>query len=299
MKKLLTLFLLSFTLIFSSAQELMAQVGINASQVQGSNVQMVNALQKSLRDFINNTSWTGKRLQNFEKINCSFSIVVTERTGNVYKASITVQANRPVFNSTYTSPLINWQDNSFTFEYAENENLIFNERQFSGKNLIDVVSFYVYLILGYDADSFKVKGGQAWFEKAQKISQNAQNQNYAGWSVMEGIRTRGSLIDNLMKPEQSTLRNTFYTYHRSGLDNMFKTDQSQPKKVIADALLQLKTYESNYAMNTPLTVFFDAKKTEIYEIFNMGTNAGINIQDLKSMLTMFVPKETEKWNKLK
>lgn len=299
MKKFLTLFLLSLLSFNLHAQELLAQVTVNANQVQGSNTQMINALQKSLRDFINNTSWTGKRLQNFEKINCNFSIIVSERSGNNYKATIAIQANRPVYNTTYTSPLLNWQDSNFSFEYAENENLIFNERQFSGKNLIDVVSFYVYMILGYDADSFKLKGGQQWFEKAQKISQNSQNQNYAGWSVMEGIRTRGYLIDNLLKPEQNTLRNTFYTYHRSGLDNLYKTDQAQAKRNIADALLQLKAYDSNYAMNTPLTVFFDAKKTEIYEIFSMGNNAGIKIQDLKTMMTTFVPKSTDLWNKWK
>ncbi len=299
MKKIFTLLFAIFIISSTNAQELLAQVTVNASQVQGSNTQMINALQKSLRDFINNTSWTGKKLQNFEKINCSFGIIVSERSGNSYKASLIVQANRPVYNTTYTTPTLNWQDNAFAFEYAENENLIFNERQFSGKNLIDVVSFYVYMILGYDADSFKLKSGQAWFEKAQKISQNSQNQNYAGWSVMEGIRTRGSLVDNLLKPEQNTLRTTFYAYHRSGLDNLYKTDQTQAKKTIADALLQLKAYESNFAMNTPLTVFFDAKKTEIYEIFNMGSNAGVKISDLKTMLTTFVPKNTDQWNKWK
>lgn len=299
MKKIFTILFLFSVFINISSQELLAQVTVNASQVQGSNTQMINALQKSLRDFINNTSWTGKKLQNFEKINCSFGIIVSERSGNSYKASLIVQATRPVYNTTYTSPTLNWQDNNFSFEYAENENLIFNERQFSGKNLIDVVSYYVYLVLGYDADSFKLKGGQQWFEKAQKISQNSQNQNYAGWSVMEGIRTRGYLIDNLLKPEQNTLRNTFYTYHRVGMDNLYKTDQSQAKKSIADALLQLKTYESNYAMNAPLTLFFDAKKTEIYEIFNMGNNTGVKIQDLKAMLTTFVPKSTDQWNKWK
>ncbi|MGC4128237.1 MAG: DUF4835 family protein [Bergeyella sp.] len=300
MKKIFILLLLSFTISFSHAQELLAQVTVNASQVQGSNVQMINALQKSLRDFINNTSWTGKKLQNFEKIKCNFSIIISERSGNSYKSSIVVQSTRPVFNTTYDSPVFNFQDANFPFEYAENENLIFNERQFSGKNLIDVVSFYVYMILGYDADSFKIRGGQAWFDKAYKISQNSQNQNFGGWSVMDGIRSRGSLIDNLIKPEQNTLRNVFYNYHRSGLDNMHKTDPSQAKRAIADALLQLKTYENNFAMNAPLSVFLDAKKSEIYEIFSMGNNAGVDIQELKSMMILFVPKDTDSsWNKWK
>jgi len=254
-----------------------------------------------LRDFVNNTSWTGKRLQNFEKIKCNFAIVINQKTGgNTYNASIVVQANRPVYNSTYDSPLININDNNFSFEYTENENLVFNERQFSGKNLIDVVSFYVYIILGYDGDSFKVRGGQPWFEKAQKIANNSVNQNFAGWSVVEGPRTRAGLIDNMMKPEQNTLRNVFYTYHRAGLDNLAKQNQANAKKVIADALLQLKAYENDFQMNYPVNIFIDTKKNEIFEIFNSGANAGVNIPDLKQLFITLSPKDTDsKWNKWK
>ena len=128
-------------------------------------MQVYKTLEKNLRDFINNTSWTGKKLQNFEKIKCNFAIVINEKTGsNNFKASIVIQAVRPVFNTTYETPLLNLNDTNFSFDYTENENLVFNERQFSGKNLIDVISFYVYTILGYDGDSYKVRGGQPWFE---------------------------------------------------------------------------------------------------------------------------------------
>lgn len=264
-------------------------------------MQVYKTLEKNLRDFINNTSWTGKKLQNFEKIKCNFAIVVNEKVGsNNFKASIVVQAVRPVFNTTYESPLLNLNDTNFSFDYTENENLVFNERQFSGKNLIDVISFYVYTILGYDADSFKVRGGQPWFEKAQKISNNAQNQNFAGWSVMEGTRTRGALIDNMLKPEQNTLRNLYYTYHRAGLDNLGKQDQTSGKKIIADALMQLKAYENNFQMNYPINIFIDTKKQEIFDIFNNGNNASVNMADLKSLFTILSPKDIDsKWNKWK
>ena len=132
MKKLFTIFLLAFTFVLGNSQELLANVTINYQQIQGSNVQMYKAMEKSLRDFINNTSWTGKKLQNFEKVKCNFAIVINEKSGsNTYKASIVVQANRPVFNATYDSPLMNLNDTNFGFEYAENENLIFNERKTS------------------------------------------------------------------------------------------------------------------------------------------------------------------------
>ncbi len=301
MKKLLTIFLLIFTFNLSFAQELLANVQVNYQQISGSNTQVYKTLEKNLRDFINNTSWTGKKLQNFEKIKCNFAIVLAEKSGsNNYKGSIVVQAVRPVFNTTYDTPLLNLNDTNFAFDYTENENLVFNERQFSGKNLIDVISFYVYTILGYDGDSFKVRGGQEWFEKAQKISNNSQNQSFPGWSVIEGPKTRGALIDNMLKPEQNTLRNLYYTYHRAGLDNLGKQDQASGKKIIADALLQLKTYESNFQMNYPVNIFIDTKKQEIFDIFNSGNNANINMADLKALFTTLSPKDIDtKWNKWK
>ncbi|MDR2204611.1 MAG: DUF4835 family protein [Flavobacteriaceae bacterium] len=301
MKKFFTISAFLFFTQFAFSQELLANVMINYQQLGGSNIQVYKTLEKNLRDFINNTSWTGKRLQNFEKIKCNFAIVISERNGsNNFSGSLVVQANRPVFNSTYETPLININDTNFSFEYAENENLIFNERQFSGKNLTDVICFYVYVILGYDGDSFKSKGGQQWFEKAQKISQNAQNQKYGGWSLVDGTKTRGALIDNMMKPEQNTLRTTFYTYHRNGLDNLSKADQSSAKRAIADALLQMRYYENNFQMNYPVNIFIDTKKNEIFDIFNNGINAGINISDLKNLFITLSPKDTDsKWNKWK
>lgn len=301
MKKILSLFLVIFTLNFAFSQELLSTVQVNSQQLGGSNTQVYKTLEKNLRDFINNTSWTGKKLQNFEKIKCNFAIVISEKAGsNNYKASIVVQAVRPVFNTTYDTPLLNLNDTNFSFDYTENENLIFNERQFSGKNLIDVVSFYVYTILGYDGDSFKVQGGQPYFEKAQKISNNSQNQNYAGWSMIEGPKTRAALIDNILKPEQNTLRNVYYTYHRAGLDNMGKQDQATAKKIIADALIQLKNYENNFQLNYPVNIFIDTKKQEIFDIFNTGNNANIQMADLKALFVTLSPKDIEsKWNKWK
>lgn len=301
MKKLFTIFLLIFSVNFAFSQELLATVQVNTQQLGGSNTQVYKTLEKNLRDFINNTSWTGKKLQNFEKIKCNFAIVISEKAGSSnYKASIVVQAVRPVFNTTYETPLLSINDTNFSFDYTENENLVFNERQFSGKNLIDVISFYVYTILGYDGDSFKVQGGTPYFEKAQKISNNSTNQNFAGWSVIEGPRTRASLIDNMMKPEQSTLRNLYYTYHRAGLDNLGKQDQASGKKIIADALLQLKAYENNFQMNYPVNVFIETKKQEIFDIFNSGNNANINMADLKALFVTLSPKDIDsKWNKWK
>ncbi|MBT0549394.1 DUF4835 domain-containing protein [Riemerella anatipestifer] len=301
MKKIIAFFGILFGAL-AFGQELHANVQINFAQVGGSNTQVFKTLEKNLREFINNTSWTGKKLQNFEKIKCNFAIIISERTGNnSFRGSLVVQSTRPVFNTQYESPLLNINDTNFSFEYAENENLIFNERQFSGKNLIDVVSFYVYLILGYDADSFQNKGGEPWFEKSQKIAQNSQNQNYKGWSQMEGQRTRGALIDNILKSDFSAFRQAFYQYHRQGLDNMYNLNaNSNSKKAVADALLNLRTYENGFQMNYPFNIFIDTKKDEIYNIFNSGNNASVNMTELKSLMSVFAPKDIDgKWDKWK
>ena len=300
MKKIISLFLLLFIYNLSFSQELLATVQINAQQLGGSNQQAYKALEKSLRDFIKNTSWTGKKLQNFEKVKCNFSVVIAERDGNRFKGSIVIQAVRPVYNTSYESPLVNLQDKRFAFEYVENENLVFNERQFSGKNLIDVVSFYVYVILGYDADSFQSMGGTQWFSKAQQIAQNSQNRNYEGWNVINEPRSRTILINEIINPNWSQLRSTMYTYHRAGMDNLFNQDQTAAKKVIFDALMQLKMYENSFQQSYYFNLFLDNKSDEIFNVFNSGNNGGLVINDLKQLMMIFTPKYSEnKWSKWK
>ncbi|WP_370896570.1 DUF4835 family protein [Chryseobacterium gossypii] len=301
MKKFISLFLLLFVYNISFSQELLATVQVNSQQLAGSNQQTYKALEKSLKDFINNTSWTGKKLSNFEKIKSNFAIVITSKDGNRYAGTLVVQAVRPVYNTSYESPLMNLQDTKFSFDYVENENLIFNERQFSGKNLIDVISFYVYLILGYDADSFQSMGGTQWFQKAQQIAQNGQSQNtYDGWKQFNEPRSRSILISEILNPNMAQLRSSFYTYHRAGLDNLYNQDQTGAKKAIFDALMQLKMYENSFQQNYFFNLFIDNKSDEIFNIFNSGNNGGIILNDLKQLMIMFAPKYTEnKWNQWK
>ena len=299
MKKLYILVMLCLCLISVGAQEIYANVTVNAQQLAGSNQQVYKTMEKSIRDFINNTSWTGKRLQNFEKIKSNFAFVITGREGNRFIGTLLVQAVRPVYNTTYESPLVNINDQKISFEYVENENLIFNERQFSGKNLTDLLSFYVYLLLGYDADSFQTMSGQDHFLKAQAIAQNAMNRGYEGWAVVEGPRTRGSLIDDLINPNSSTLRGVSYIYHRGGLDQLYNQDQLQYKKIIADALLQLRTYENTFQMNYAINLFLDTKASEIYSLFD-DKIAPDNLPQLKELMLLISPKNAEsKWNRWK
>lgn len=301
MKKIFAILSLIMIPSWPFSQEINANVKIEHNAIGGSNTQVFKTLEKSLRDFINNTSWTGRRLKNFEKIKSNFAIVITERpSNNHFKGNIIIQASRPVFDSQYETPLININDTKFSFEYIENENLIFNERQFSGKNLTDVISFYVFLILGYDADSFALLGGKQYFEKAQKISQNSQNQNFDGWEAIGNSKSRSILINDLLKEYNIPLRNIFYGYHRMGLDNMSNQNQIMAKQSIAEEIVKLKNYENNFQFNYPFNVFIDTKKNEIFNIFDTNNNGGINIAELKNIMSIFAPKEiSSKWNKWK
>src|SRR5690606_33262050 len=148
LKALLVCLVCSFTL---NAQEFLAKVTVDYSSVQGSNTQVFQTLEKSLSDFINTTKWTENRYKVHEKIEANFLIIITERNSNSFKARLQIQSRRPVFNSTYFTPILNFVDNNFDFEYTEYEELIFNPRKFSNKNLTDVIAFYVYYILGMDA----------------------------------------------------------------------------------------------------------------------------------------------------
>ena len=301
MKKIFAFLVVLSINCLTYAQEIYANVQVNHSQIGGSNTQIFKTLEKSLRDFINNTKWTGKKLQNFEKIKANFAIVIKERPSqNSFKGNLIVQAVRPVYGTIYETPLININDTRFSFEYTENENLIFNDRQFSGKNLTDVISFYIYTILGYDADSFQLLSGKTHFEKAQKISQNAQNQNYDGWEIMGETKSRSLLVNSLLNERSILLRNIYYSYHRIGLDNLSSQNQFAAKQTIAEELLKLKAYETNFQLNYPLSIFIDTKKDEIFNIFNSNNNGGINVNELRIMMSTFSPRDTEsKWNKWK
>lgn len=301
MKKFSIILLVCLGLVQTRAQEILADVVVNAQQISGSNVQVYQQLEKNLRDFINNTSWTGRRLQNFEKIKANFAMVIKERNGNRYKGSLVVQSVRPVYGSTYESPMLNINDTNVEFEYIENENLVFNERQFSGKNLIDLISFYVFYILGTDGDSYQQNGGQEAFQTALKIANNAQNQGYGGWNTTEGPRTRGALINNILAANSSVFRNAVYFYHLKGLDTLSNTaEQNKNKKTIADALLSLQQYENSVQLNYPISVFLDTKADEIYKLFSTGDNSFVKITDLRQLMNQIAPKSAEsRWNKWK
>lgn len=294
----LTLFL--GVILNLTSQELNAEVKVDFAQVQGSNVQVFRTLEKTLKDFINNTKWTQKTVQPFERINCSFYILINDRqTVEDFKASLLVQSNRPVYGTTYYTPILNLNDREFSFKYQEFEPLIFNERKFSGRNLTDVIAFYVYIILGYDADTFLTNGGEDYFKMAKQIADNSINQGFEGWEVNQGPRKRGQFIAEILRPQNKTLRNFWYSYHRRGLDTMTQNEVNA-KTSVYSAIMTLNEFRSSFQLY-PLDLIFDAKKQEILDMFTGGQPAPVvDISKLKELLNAVSPLySTDYWEKLK
>ena len=299
MRKLASLFFSVCVCAIAYSQSLMAEVKVDYSQVQSSNTQVYETLQRSLTNFINSTKWTNDRLKPHERIEASFLILVSKRENNKFTASLQVQTRRPVFNSTYYTPILNLNDNNFTFEYTEYEELVFNERRFSGKNLTDVITFYVYLALGYDADTFSRDGGTEYFKTAQRISTFGQGSRFSGWSDLDGLQSRSMLINNVLKADNKTLRTLAYQYHRNGLDVMAE-NELRGKNAIGNAMLQLEYYtRGSYSQFYPLDIFVTAKKDEISKIFGGGQVSNVNIEKLKEVLNSISPKNSSIWSNLK
>lgn len=299
MKKIIAFFICISWSTLGWAQEFMATVTVDYSQVQGSNVSVYQTLERSLSDFINTTKWTDNRYKVHEKIEANFLIIITGKNSNNYNARLQIQSRRPVFNSTYHSPILNFVDTKFDFDYNESEELIFNPRKFSNKNLTDVIAFYVYYVLGMDADTFQLEGGTPFFKISEQIAGNAMGSKFGGWNEIEGNKSRGALINNVLKSTNKTLRNLYYQYHRVGLDQM-SDNETRGKNSVGNALQTLEFYQKgNYALFYPLDIFFMAKKDEISKIFGGGMMSTTDIVKVKEVLNALSPTNASMWNNLK
>ena len=212
MKKIFNIFLL-FSFCLVNAQQLNCTVQINTDKVATTNNQIFKNLQVAINDFVNKTDFTGEALKQHEKISCSMVIIINSFENNNFSASIQVQSTRPVFNSTYSTPVFNFNDNDFSFRYTEFENLIFNPATFES-NLVSMLSFYSYIILGLDADTYKINGGRDWLDLAQQIQTVAQQSGYRGWSQTDGNQNRFFLINDILSGTFQPYRDALYAYHR-------------------------------------------------------------------------------------
>ena len=288
-------FLLVLFFGIAQAQQLNCTVNVNADKAASTNRQIFNTLEKSLTEFVNKTDWTGVTYKQEEKINCSMFITVTAYASDQFTATIQVQSSRPTYNSTYSSPVLNFNDKDFSFRYVEFQNLTFNPSNFDS-NLISVIAFYSYVIIGMDGDTFSKLGGSKNLETAQDIANVAISGGYKGWSQSDGTQNRYFLINDILSNTFSPFRDALYEYHFEGLDLMQK-DLNVAKLKINDAINTLGKI-NNTRPNAFLTrVFFDAKSDEIVSIFSAGPS--MDIRDLIGSLNTISPLNSSKWAGIK
>ncbi|MEB8329351.1 DUF4835 family protein [Flavobacteriaceae bacterium KMM 6897] len=295
MHRLLLAICCSLLSISLYAQELNCTVTINSDQVGQTNQQIFRTLERSLNDFVNKSKWTNKVYKERERVNARMFITVSEYESNRFKASIQLQSSRPVFNTSYESPVFNYKDNQFNFEYIEFQPLVYNENVFDS-NLVGVVSYYVYLMLGLDADTFALEGGNDFYRKAQNIVTQAQGSSFSGWSQSSSERTRFELVDNLLSNTFREYRIAMYNYHRKGLD-ILADNNSTGKQVISGTMRLMETMVKRRPNAFLIQTFFDAKSEEIKDIFSDGPK--MDIVQLKETLTRIAPFYSNTWNEIK
>ena len=249
-----------------NAQELNCNVKVNSSQIIGSDKSIFEVLEKNISEFVNNKKWTNHNYQFQERIECTMLINITERVStNSFKSTIQVQSRRPIFNTSYSSTLINHIDKDFEFTFNEFEQLEYSENTFIS-NLTSVISFYIHYIIAMDYESFELNGGTPYLLKAQAIVNNAQGANATGWKAFEDTKNRYWMIENHLKPNYVPFRETLYNYHRLGFDVM-SSDVAKGRTTVLNsikALQSISTYDPN---SFQLQMFFNAKADEIVDLF--------------------------------
>ncbi|HVS92240.1 MAG TPA: DUF4835 family protein [Mucilaginibacter sp.] len=279
--------------VSASAQDLNAQVKVISGKIQTSNRHIFQSLETAMKDFLNGRKWAADVILPNERIDCSFVLNVTSWDGNSnFSGELQVQSSRPVYNSTYTTPMINVNDKDFDFIYAEGQTLDYSDQAFTS-NLASVMAFYAYVIIGIDYDSFSRLGGTPYFQAAQAVVNNAQaGGSYKGWKAFDGNTNRYWLAENLNNKVYIPLRNFIYDYHRNGLDQM-ADNAAKGRKVIDDLLPTLSQVDrTRLGAMLPL-VFFTAKSDELVAIYSKADNR--ERTDAVNILTQADPSNGNKY----
>jgi hypothetical protein len=278
MYKLFPFLLMILFSLTTNAQELRARVSVLSNRVAGNvDKKTFQTLQTALNNFVNDRKWSNDKFGPQEKIDCSF-LLNLESTGdvNVYKASLTIQSGRPVFNSSYISPVINYQDNDVLFKYAEFQQLEFSETRVSGtdplaSNLTAVFAYWIDMILGFDYDSYSPRGGNVYFQKAQNIINNApEGRSIAGWKAFDGTRNRYWLTENLLNSRYNIIHDAIYSYYRLGMDHLYD-DEAAARTQVLNVLNLLNTFNVENPNTMILQFFFQGKTQELIKIFSKAT----------------------------
>ena len=289
------LFFIFLSSITISSQELNCQVTVNFDQVSGSNRQVFTTLETAISEFVNQKKWTDKTVKSQERINCAMNIIITKRDNNTFEGSIQIQSTRPVYGTSYETPVLNIMDNDFNFKYNEFDQFIYNPTRFDS-NLISTIVFYTYIILGVDADSFALNGGETYLKEAENVTLLAQQSGLAAWSNQVGVQNRFQMIDNLLSPGLNQFRSVIYNYHRKGLDEL-TGDAKIAKQSLENSIITLDRLFNKVIGNPLLRLFFDAKADEIVNLYSDGPNTRSK-QRLIAVLQKISPNNSSKWRKI-
>lgn len=295
-KRLLFLFLLGTAPFVGKAQELNAQVKINRDKIQGTQT-VFETLEKALTEFINNRKWTDATFAINERIDCTFNIIINEMpSDNSFKSEIQIQARRPVYNSSYTTTLLNFRDTQLDFDYTEYEPLEYTENSLNS-NLMATIVFYIYTIIGLDFDSFAPKGGEAFIRQAQQIVSLAQAQAaWNGWKAFDSDRNRHAIATALTENTADSFRDMWYNYHRKGLDEM-AANPDRGRTTIISLLPALEEIKKTRPTSVLLQMFADAKLDEVVAIYSKATTT--EKQEGYKMLSNLYPAMTTRLEPLK
>lgn len=288
-------FVALFLCLNLQAQELNATVTVGFDRITDANPDIFKSLEKAAQDFLNNTRFTTRNFSRNERITCSFFFNISAYNNNSFSATLQVNALRPVFNSTYTTPLLNYSDKDIAFTYNLGENLIYNPSTYDS-NLVSLLAFYANMILGLDGDSYAENGGTPYFDAAQGIAVTAQTGGSKGWSQQDGNQSRYVFVTDMLSTTFSPFREAMYSYHRGALDTM----ANDTKKSKENAIVAIKKLGELYKVrpNAFLTrIFFDAKADEIVSMFSGGPN--VPVTELSETLNRISPLNGSKWGKIK
>lgn len=281
------------------AQELDARISINHSQVQGTDASVFDDLEQNLTRFVNERQWTSMQFYKNERIQCSFNITVTkyDKASNVFTCKAVVQANRPVYNASYTTTLYNNTDNDFNFEYAQFDQIQFNEEQVDNQ-LTALMAYYAYLIIGLDLDSFALMGGEDVLQQCMNLTNNAQNLNYPGWKAFDSSRNRFAIINDYLDGAMKPFRQLQYDYYRNGLDVM-ATNADRGRAAITTALEEdLKKAHADRPLSLLPQIWTDYKRDELANIYR-GKGTQKEKQSVYDILFGINASQNTAWEKIK
>lgn len=279
------------------AQELQCSISVTTASVQGTNKQVYENMRTALQDFMSAQIWTTDKFETRERIECSLNFnITTQVSSNEFKGTLTVQLRRPVWGTAYTTTMLNMQDDDIHFRYNEGQPLVYNPTSYDQDNLVSLIAFYVYFMLGIDYDSFSPNGGSQFFRQAENIVNQAQSSSFAGWKSFDGTNNRYWLINNAMDENHKTFHQQLYVYHRQGLDQM-ADNMENARQAIFESIDKIKDIRRKVSRNPVLlNYFFTAKSDEIVNIYSEAPE--IEKSRIKEALRIADPANISKYNKL-